>query len=304
MYDIRKHSCPTKGRLLKPDKRRDTLTAIKNIGCFCPTDDNGYIINDSNLKKIDPEYYKVIEEVIENYQSHLKTDLHSVYVRGSIPRGLGIASVSDLDTIAITNRDTNNIDLSWVDKAEQELNKKFDFVNGVEFSFYMIEDILDTTTFSMIPFMIKTHSVCVFGKDLKNVLPNYKADKTLGNEHLVNLKEQVEQAMNDLEGNEDAEDILDCCGWIMKIMVRAGLALVIEEENQYTRDLFPAFETFSKYYPEKESELKQALEYAIKPSENTDEILVFLNEMGIWMINEAEKWLQVHNPQKVRNLPI
>lgn len=87
-------------------------------------------------------------------------------------------------------------------------------------------------------------------------------------------------------------------------MVRAGLALVIEEENQYTRDLFPAFETFSKYYPEKESELKQALEYAIKPSENTDEILVFLNEMGIWMINEAEKWLQVHNPQKVRNLPI
>ncbi len=227
-----------------------------------------------------------------------------MYVRGSIPRGLGIANVSDLDTIAITNRDTNDIDLSWVNEAEQELNKKVDFVNGVEFSFYTIEDILDTTTFSIIPFMIKTHSVCVFGKDLKNDLPNYKADKTLGNEHLVNLKEQVEQAMKELEGNEDTEDILDCCGWIMKIIVRAGLALVIEEEHQYTRDLFPAYKAFSKYYPEKENELRQALKYAIKPSRNADEILVFLNEMGNWMINEAEKWLQVYNPKKVRNLPI
>lgn len=27
----------------------------------------------------------------------------------------------------------------------------------------------------------------------------------------------------------------------MKIIVRAGLALVIEKENKYTRDLFPAF---------------------------------------------------------------
>ncbi|MDQ0350562.1 hypothetical protein J2R98_000365 [Alkalibacillus filiformis] len=280
------------------------MTNIKNIGRFCPTDENGYILNDSSLQKIKPEYSKIIEEVTNYYQTHLGLDLHSVYVRGSIPRGLGIKGVSDLDTIAITKKDTNDIDLKWVDNAEQELNKKFNYINGVEFSFYYIDDILETAKFSIIPFMIKTHSVCVYGEDLEVLLPNYKADKTIGNEHLLNLKDQVKQAKEDLDDNDDVEDVLDCCGWIMKIIVRAGLALVIREENKYTRDLFPAYEIFSKYYPEKESEMKQALKYAVNPVGNTNEIIDFLDDMGDWMISESEKWLQIHNPKKVNNMEI
>ncbi|MDM5340602.1 nucleotidyltransferase [Fictibacillus enclensis] len=278
------------------------MTDIKNIGRFCSTNDNGYIINDSNLEKVKPEFYKVIEEVVENYQKHLGSDLHSVYVRGSVPRGLGIYGVSDLDTIAITNRETKDIDLKWVDKAENDLNRKYDCIKGVEFSFYSIEDMIETINFSIIPFMIKTHSVCVYGEDIRGQLPNYKADKTLGNQHLVNLKNQIKQAKEDVVGNDDKEDILDCCAWIMKIIVRAGLALVIEKEKKYTRDLYPAYEIFSTYYPEKESEMKQAVKYAINPTENGNAIIVFLDDMGTWMINEADKWLQVHNPQKVSNM--
>ena len=46
-------------------------------------------------------------------------------------------------------------------------------------------------------------------------------------------------ACDDLQDNSDREDIKDCCKWIMKIIVRAGLALVITKENTYTRDLYP-----------------------------------------------------------------
>ncbi|SES79164.1 hypothetical protein SAMN05216389_102192 [Oceanobacillus limi] len=280
------------------------MTQIKNIGSFCQTDAKGYIINNSKLSNINSEFCKVIEEVIENYQIHLKENLHSIYIRGSIPRGLGIKSVSDLDTIAITNNNTIVTDMMWVDKIEYELNKKYNCINGVEFSFYHIQEILNTTTFSIIPFMIKTHSVCVFGEDIKDYLPHFKADKTLGNEHLINLKNQVNQAKEDLVGNEDIEDILDCCGWIMKIIVRAGLALVIEKEHRYTRDLFPAYKVFSKYYPEKESNMKLALKYAINPVGNPNNIIDFLEEFGNWMINESEKWIQIHNPKRLRKMEI
>ncbi|GIN84461.1 nucleotidyltransferase [Heyndrickxia sporothermodurans] len=278
------------------------MTNIKNIGHVCPTDDNGYILNDSSLKKVKPEFLKIIVEATEHYKTNLGLDLHSVYIRGSIPRGMGINGVSDLDTIAITNKDINDIDLKWVNKSELELNKKFDNVTGVEFNFYHIDDVLETTRFSIISFMIKTYSVCVYGEDLSIYLPSYKADKTLGNEHLFNLKSQIEQAKEDLDGNNDIEDILDCCVWIMKIIVRAGFALVIEEENKYTRDLFPAYKIFSKYYPEKEAEMKQALKYAIKPVADKNEIIDFLDEIGSWIVNESEKWLQVHNPKKLSKM--
>ncbi|ULT59820.1 nucleotidyltransferase [Neobacillus drentensis] len=280
------------------------MTIIKNMGRLCPTDTNGYILNDTSINKIQPEFFEVIKIVIEKYQKNLGADLHSIYIRGSVPRGLGIKGVSDLDTIAITNKNTIELDLKWVDKTERDLNEKFKCINGVEFSFFHIEEILETTTFSIIPFMIKTHSVCVLGEDLKVYLPNYRADRALGNHHLVNLKNQVEQAKKDLDGNMDMEDILDCCSWIMKIIVRAGLALVIEEENRYTRDLYPAYKIFSRYYPDKESMMKQALTCAINPVGNANEIIDILDKAGNWLISETEKWLEVYNPKKISNLEI
>ena len=90
----------------------------------------------------------------------------------------------------------------------------------------------------------------------------------------------------------------------MKIIVRAGIALVIVEEHMYTRDLYPAYKLFAKHFPEKEPEMREALQYAIEPSKNSNVILTILNELGSWMINESEKWLQVHNPNKVNNMKI
>lgn len=282
------------------EKEGDTLANIKKIGYFCPTDVDGYILNDSSLSKIKPEYVEVIEEVIKNYQTYLGLDLHSIYIRGSIPRGSGINGISDLDTIAVTNKKTNEIDLTWVDEVEQAINNKFNCVNGVEFSFYHIGDVLETNIFSIIPFMIKTHSVCVHGEDLIFHIPNFKADKAIGNEHLINLKILINQAKADLIDNHDKEDIKDCCVWIMKILVRAGLALIIVEESLYTRDLYPAYHLFALHFPEKEPQMRQALEYAVDPCDNPDDVLDILNQFGSWMINEAEKWLQIYNPERTK----
>ncbi len=74
----------------------------------------------------------------------------------------------------------------------------------------------------------------------------------------------------------------------MKIIVRAGLALVIDRENQYTRDLYPAYKIFSKHYPEKEAQMKQALKYAIEPVINADDVIAFLDDFGNWMILESK----------------
>lgn len=277
---------------------------IKEIGRFCEEDTEGFILNDASMENIQPVFLRVIDEVVKEYRLHLKEELHSIYIRGSVPRGLGIEGVSDLDTIAVTNKCMQELDVDWVEKTEGDMDYRFPQINGVEFSFYYIEDILQTETFAMIPFMIKTHSVCVHGEDIKGQLPNYKADITLENEHLVNIGDQIRRAKEDLDGNEDLEDIEDSCVWIMKIIVRAGLALVIEEEQVYTRDLYPAFQLFSRHYPEKESDMKQALEYALNPVDDPDELLSFLNEMGEWMIHESEKWLHVYNPGKIKHLKI
>jgi uncharacterized protein len=275
------------------------LTQIKNIGRFCSNDASGYIINESNQTKIAPDYNDLIEKVILTYKSQLASNLHSIYIRGSIPRGLGILGVSDLDTICITKDRMKDTDLAWISKAEEELNNSFSCVNGIEMSFYPIEDFCDTQSFSIIPFMIKTHSICVLGEDVSSYLPSYKADKTLANHHIVHLKGQIEQAKKELQDNDDKEDVLDCCSWIMKIIVRAGLAFVLDHEKRYTRDLYPAYEIFAKHYPQYKPNMRQALEYAINPTSNWKQLVAFLDELEEWLVKEADNWLLHHNPHKL-----
>ncbi len=280
------------------------MTTISEIGSLCVTDRDGYIINHSDWKKINPIFLPVIYDVVNTYSTHLQDDLHSVYIRGSIPKGIGIEGVADLDTIAVTKQNLNKPQLKRLKEVEQELNQKHTCVDGIELSFYGIEDILNTSSFSIISFILKTHGICVFGEDLIPQLPRYKADEALANDHLIHLQGQIKNACDDLQDNSDMEDIKDCCKWIMKIIVRAGLALVITKANSYTRDLYPAYKLFSEYFPEKENDMKKALEYAITPIIDVNLLLSFLNEFGTWMVSEAEKWLKSYNPNRELNMKL
>ncbi|MFJ6208637.1 nucleotidyltransferase [Lysinibacillus sp. NPDC092081] len=280
------------------------MTTIREIGSLCVTDRDGYIINHSDWNKINRIFLPVIYDVVNTYSTHLQDGLHSVYIRGSIPKGIGIEGVADLDTIAVTKQNLNKPQLNRLKEVEQELTQKHTCVDGIELSFYCVEDILNTSSFSISSFILKTHGICVFGEDLIPQLPRYKANEALANEHLIHLQGQIKNACEDLQDNSDIEDIKDCCKWIMKIIVRAGLALVITKENIYTRDLYPAYKLFLEHFPEKEKDMKKALEYAITPIIDTNVLLSFLNEFGTWMVSEADKWLQFYNPNRELNMKL
>ncbi|GEN54894.1 nucleotidyltransferase [Halobacillus faecis] len=227
-----------------------------------------------------------------------------MYLRGSVPKGQDIENVSDLDVIVVTYSNPQNMDLDWVEEIEQLVNQKYRFINGVEVGFSPLSEFQDTKHCSMIPFILKTYGICVYGENLISDLPNYKPDSSLANEHLIHFASFIDRAKQDLTGNDDEEDIKDSCSWIMRILVRSGLALVIVQEQAYTRDLFPAYQLFSKHYPEKEQEMRTALWFAINPSSSSEEILRFLDSFGSWMKIEKEHWLDVYNPTRKMHLPL
>ncbi|MDM5154905.1 nucleotidyltransferase [Bacillus sp. DX1.1] len=271
------------------------MKVIKKIGRFCSVDHDGYMINDSHMNKVQPAFFEVIQEVKDTCIRLLKNDLHSIYIRGSIPRGIGIEGIADIDTIVLVGKDPKVIDLGGRENIEKEILRNFHCVSGVEFSFYHVEDVLDSTNFLFVSFMIQTHSICIFGEDVRYQLPKYKVSIELANEHLIHLQKQIEQAREELIHHNGSDDIQDCCRWIMKIIVRAGLALTIDREALYSRDLYPAYELFSKHFPDQEQQMRKALQYAIAPSENAQEILAFLDGFGDWIMKESDQWLTTNN---------
>lgn len=78
----------------------------------------------------------------------------------------------------------------------------------------------------------------------------------------------------------------------MKIIIRSGLALTIDREGLYSRDLYPAYELFSKHFPEQEKNMRKALQYVIEPIKDIEEISSFLDNFGNWLIERARDYLK------------
>ena len=66
--------------------------------------------------------------------------------------------------------------------------------------------------------------------------------------------------------------------------------LIIEKEQQFTPDLYLCYKTFSKYYPTKETQMRQALDYFLNPITDLKTLEIFINQFGNWL----EKQLQNH----------
>ncbi|WP_273835942.1 nucleotidyltransferase domain-containing protein [Guptibacillus sedimenti] len=273
------------------------MNAIKPIGSFYAVNEEGYLVNDTSREKVG-NYRNAINRAVEILT--LKVPLQSIYLRGSVPKGKGIEGISDLDIIVLTEHENEQI----AEFLNQIITDEFPWVNGCEVSFISQQELEPVTCFSIIPFMIKTSSLLVYGNDVAKAIPNYKPDRALANDHLIQLENHINQAKRELVGNEDVEDIADCCGWIMKIIVRSGLALVMEKDPKYTRDLYPAYTLFSNFFPHKESCMKQALIYAVYPIKSREEITQFLDQFGGWLIQEANDWLNEYNPERVWRLSI
>ena len=274
------------------------MDEIKPLGSFYRVDDEGYLVNDTSWEKIDRNYRNAINRAVEILT--LAIPISSIYLRGSVPKGNGIEGISDLDFIVLTDQDNEKV----AELLNQKLTHEFPWVSGCEVSFFSQQELEKLTRFSIIPFMLRTSSLCVYGNDVANGIPRFKPDRALANDHLIQLRNHINQAKMELNGNTDTEDIADCCTWIMKIIVRSGLALVMEQKAMYTRDLYPAYALFSAFYSQKEQDMKQALTYAIVPSNSADEVIRFLNGFGEWMIQESNHWLDQYNPNRLPHMPI
>ena len=74
---------------------------ILPIGKWHPINEKNEIGNNT-VSEIQLEYQPVVEKTIEIIINHLKDNLDSIYLRGSVAKGYAQPIISDIDFIVIT----------------------------------------------------------------------------------------------------------------------------------------------------------------------------------------------------------
>lgn len=255
--------------------------SIQNIGTILDVDENGFVVKQAAVEKIQTRWRPAVDVIVAAYRHHFGRDLYSVYIRGSVALGRAIDNISDIDSIALVNMSREKIDLSWRQAFEAEFAKSFLFINGVEI---IVQPLGNIGKGSRI--MIKTQAVCVYGEDISDTLPSLKPGEGMA-QHIFGLERDIKNMKDFLrQDDKDSAEIQRKCTWIMKRILRSGCELVMERSQSYTRDLYPCYELFARYYPQKDAEMYRVLEMAVNPTSNRREIINILDDFGGWITGE------------------
>jgi hypothetical protein len=272
-------------------KSADNEEKVKPLGSYFDIDKDGYVVNPASFEKIQDKWLKPIEETKDEYIARFGSALHSLYIRGSVPKGKAIDNVSDLDTFAVVNLTEEEIDTSWWKEINEKIKQKYPFVEGIEIVAIPLNEFEKSRGDKI---MVKTQSLCLYGTNLADAIPPYKVGFET-TQHIQNIATKVEDMLSWFQEDKTDEKVLKKCGWIMKQLLRSASELVMERSGKYTRDLYPCYEIFSQYYPQKKDEMYKVLELAIYPTKDKQVILEVVSGIGKWIANEADEYLKKHN---------
>jgi uncharacterized protein len=274
-------------------------------GRIWEVDTQGFLISDAKAEHIKPPFKAVVDNVVQGYIDNIGDDIHSIYITGSVPRGLAVKGQSDLDAIAVLEyyTDPELVMQDWVSPTEVDILAKHSCVSDVQMEIYPHGWLLhDESEFSISAFVLKSHAVCVWGIDMLPDLTTYKfTDKetriAIANDDIIQLEPDINEAKDEIKADDSPENVSYWCKRICKNMIHSAFGLVMVDEAVHTRDIDISVSYFLKGFPDQENGIQQAVEFISSPTDSSQDVLDYLKTFGVWLIDECNRWLDEHNPE-------
>ena len=262
-------------------EKMESSIEIAPKGSFFEVDSEGYLINPASLEKIQEKWKPLIKDIVELYKNRFSDQLRNVYIRGSVAKGEAVEGISDIDTYAYVTLNDGQIEQLSTGNPEKELISKYPFVESIELHAMPIETAQERDEIIFL-----NQSVCVYGTPIEVTKIKPGKDTII---HIPNIHKRIDWLKDFLSKEQSDKEIKSGCVWIMKGLLRSGCELVMERSKKYTRDLYPCYQIFSEYYPEKEPEMKEVLYLALNPTGDKAKIEEVMDSLGIWLQEQYKK---------------
>jgi uncharacterized protein len=243
----------------------------QRIGRFLQVDGSGHVQPDVAIHLVGDRWKPLVDFVVHALMK--RKDIHSVYLRGSIPRGLAIENVSDADFIYISERSFDQEDAVLEEAAK------------VEFPFLQTLKLfrLDRTELGRIhlpqrrPYfhmLLKTQGLFLAGNDITNEIESFKLGPDMIShvfwlatefDKTVALTSKVSSGVNECQKTIVRRSAGQ---WISKRIVRSGLEITIDREKRFTRDLHLCYDAFAALYPQRSAQMYRVLINSLNGSDN------------------------------------
>ncbi|WP_214731865.1 nucleotidyltransferase domain-containing protein [Exiguobacterium sp. s195] len=207
------------------------------------TDDAGYVINQTSIRHVQPEFESVLFKAIELVKEAFDEQLHSIYLYGSIGRGTAVAGQSDLDLTVLVHEDVDTTEL--VEQTERLLMEHPEVIK-IDYDIGRLDVALNPANRFEWGFWLRHLCTCVDGEDVSIQFPRMKPDARVSEALNQDLVSSIEAAkskllrgqMSHLEKRSIVKRVIR--GWYLTINVKdQSFATTVEECLAILKLYFP-----------------------------------------------------------------
>lgn len=229
------------------------------------TDEAGYVINQTDVIRIQPIFRPVLDQVIQLLREEFVEALHSVYVYGSVGRGTAVAGRSDLDVTVIVKRE---MDVDVLKGRTMLLLREHPEVIKIDYDIGLLDTVLEPINHVEWGFWLRHMCACVDGTDLSHRFPYMKPDERISRALNRDLSNQLREAQVKLKarcmtGNEKRS--------LVKRMIRGAYLTINVEDQSFVSTITDSLFVLRLYFPN--SEIIDDLERGMESEEVQDDWL-------------------------------
>lgn len=262
----------------------------KPCGSFLDIDDHGYVIKKASFDLIQSAWSPLVNDVVQAYKTFFGSNLHSVWLRGSVAKGQAEDGVADLDSFGYVMKPCDSLD--QFDQTVLDLEPRYPFCTGIEWTADPIARLAEDRVMSRI---IKTQAVCLYGEDMGHSIPPHSLrDMIHFSKYLrCNIEEKMPTFLKEHDG--DPSKIRHTCTWTARALLRSLFETVMFDEMRWTNDLWLCYERYSSRSPEREPDAMELLQLCLNPTEDEVRLRAAVSAFTPWIYNDIRDRLGIES---------
>lgn len=236
------------------------------------TDEAGYVINQTSIRHVQPEFESVLFKAIELVKEAFDEQLHSIYLYGSIGRGTAVAGQSDLDLTVLVHEDVDATEL--VERTKRLLMEHPEVIK-IDYDIGRLDVALNPANRFEWGFWLRHLCTCVDGEDVSTQFPRMKPDARVSEALNQDLISSIEAAKSKLLHGQMSH--LEKCS-IVKRVIRGWYLTINVKDESFASTVEACLAILKLYFPEN-LRVEQG-EVLLKQDDITNQrLLDYLNEI-------------------------
>lgn len=236
-----------------------------------------------------PEYQPAVDDLVRYFRAGLGSNLHSLYIYGSVARKTAAANQSNIDVIIVTHKTFNENKQTLFNTLRWRFQKDFPFVTGVSIKTALVSEVASLDSLFSWGFLLKHCAVCIYGENLAECFGDYEPSWEIAKHWNMDIADWVSFYREKIAKSVKPEEQIEAQEAIAKKLLRASYSLIMYKDGHWFDDPFVCGEAFLKYHPEKEKEVQRLgilLKGKLIPKRS---VIGLIDGFGPWLIKQYEK---------------